>query len=137
MSGNRSLLVNMPSRKRHQIVEYSPLTLSSPSVPVPTGEIITHHTHFERRRRPVKSTVTVNLPDTVADSDSLTSSVDKPTSYADFIDGMEQGELEGQELEIHELAVYCDTGESTPEAVARKRRRTQGIGTLFCSAKPN
>ena len=129
----------MSGRKRPQIVEYSPPTLSSPSVPVPTGEIVTHHTHFERRRRPVKSTVTVNPLDTVADSDTLTSLADKPTSYADFIDGMEQGELEGQELEIHGLAVHCDAGESTPEASAegaRKRRRTQGVGTLFCSTRP-
>jgi len=62
--------------------------------------------------------VTVNPLDMVADSDTLILLADKPTSYADFINGMEQGKLEGQELEIHRLTVHCDAGESTPEASA-------------------
>jgi hypothetical protein len=100
----------------------------------PIGEIITQHTHYERRRRPVKSTLIapVNVSDeqiAVADTEVLN------TGILDD-DRTEEVEYKGQEWEIHGLAVdHADSG-SIPEG-ARKRRRTQGVSTILCSTGLN
>lgn len=96
------------SRKRPQIVQYAPSTSSTP------------HTHYERRHRPLKSTVTVNLPET--DTQFPMPLANSLLSHADFLDDdrIEQVECEGQEREIHGLALHSVEG-------ARKRNRTQGV----------
>ena len=98
------------SRKRPHIIQYAPSTLSS------------RHTHYERRHRPLKSTVTVNLPD--AETHFLTPLANNLMSHVDTLDDdrIEQVECEGQEREIHGLALDLH-----PDSVDRKRLRTQGV----------
>jgi len=110
----------MSRRKRPQIVEYTP---STPSLST-AGTITSLHTHYEPRRRPLKSTVTVE-EHVVADTplDSLTSLV---ASLDD--DGMEQVECEGQELEVHGFPIHLDAEAGLSVEGARKRRRTQAVG---------
>ena len=57
------------------IVEYAPTSRPS-GTSTPT---LTHHTHFERRRRPVKSTVTPNISEEPTVAEPTTSSVDVPS----------------------------------------------------------
>jgi hypothetical protein len=90
----------------------------------PAGEIITHHTHFERRRRPLKSTVNVTAPMNVSD-EQIADAEDLNPDFPDD-DRREEVEYKGQELEIHGLAVDQADSASFPEG-ARKRRRTQGV----------
>jgi len=85
--------------------------------------------------------VTVDAPDEhVAVADMPPAGL---TSLAVLLDddGMEQVEYEGQTLEIHGLSVHQDTEASIPEGLsvegARKRRRTQGVGTTCSLRGPN
>jgi hypothetical protein len=118
------------SRKRPQIVEYVP----SSSVPTVAGAITLHHTHYEPRRRPVKSVVTLDAPDEhVEVADTLLTDPSVPPAPLDD-DGIEEVECEGQELEIHGLGVHnpeASFGKDIPVEGGRRRRRTQGVGITF------
>ncbi len=120
----------MRPKKRPQLVEYTP---STPSLPT-TETITSHHTHYEPRHRPVKSTVTVE-GHVVEDMPSVTL-MSPLTSLASLVaslddDGIEQVECEGQELEAHGLPNHHDTEAGFSVDGARKRRRTQAVWSRF------
>lgn len=122
----------MTRRKRLEIVEYAPSTASSSNVPTLTGAITTHHTHYEPRRRPVKSVVTVDVQEDVQDehvevADTLLTI--PPTLLDD--DRIEEVECEGQELEMHGLGTEISIAEDISVDGGRKRRRTQGVSIGF------
>lgn len=120
----------MSGRKRGvDIVEFVPTTSQSSGAPIPT---LTHHTHFERRRRPVKSTVTPDIP---AEHIVSELTVDAQSDILED-DGLERMEYELQEREIHGLPLDTESGDISIEA-SRKRRRTQGVCVSFLIHKSN
>ncbi len=124
----QEIIVAMPPRKRPQVIEYTPSTPLLSTM----GTITSHHTHYEPRRRPVKSTVTVEGP-VVADVplDTLTSPLTSLAPLVAFLDddGIEQVECEGQELEVHGLSMHTEAGLSVEGD--HKRRRTQAVGNII------
>jgi hypothetical protein len=124
------LLVITMSRKRSNIVEYTP-ELDAPTGPTPN---ITHHTHYERRRRPVKSTVTLDMSEEQLEVvEPTVSSVNFQSVILDD-GGLEQLEFDGQRMEMHGLPLLGRTEMSTAKdtsEVSRKKRRTQGV-SMYC-----
>lgn len=123
----------MSRRKRPQIVEYAPSNPSFSSVPIVAGAITSHHTHYEPRRRPVKSVVTMDVPDEhVKVAETPLTNLSDPLALLDD-DGIEEVECEGQELEIHGLGAHNTEVSITDFSVegGRKRRRTQGVSIEF------
>jgi len=114
----------MACKKRPDIVEYTPPTCS-----LPTGTITSHHTHYESRHRPVKSTVTVEghiVTNTPLELDNLVSPIPPPMFLDE--DGMEELECQGQELEVLGLPVYHESEAIHSVEGTQKRRRTQAVG---------
>jgi len=111
----------MTDRKRPKIVEYIP-ELEPPAGPTLT---VTHHTHYERRRRPVKSTVTSDVPEEqLKVVEPMISSVNSQPVILDD-GGLEQLEFEGQKREMHGLPLLGGI------EVNRKRSRIQGVSVSF------
>lgn len=108
-------------RKRPKKVEFIP-QLEAPAGPTPN--VTTHHTHYEHQRRPVKSTVTLDIPEKCLEVVESTSGVDfQPVILNDG--GLEQLEFEGQRREIHGLPLLGGmetlTAEDTSFEVSRKK----------------
>jgi hypothetical protein len=109
------------SRKRPKIVEYVPELepLAGPTLAV------THHTHYEPRHRPVKSTLALDIPEQLQVVEPTISDIDFNSVILDD-GGLEQLEFEGQRREMHGLPLLHGLID-TPSEIIRKRSRTQGV----------
>jgi hypothetical protein len=113
----------MSRKKRVRVHEYEDPLAHASAAPAQSGEITTHHTHYEPYRRPKKSTITITDLSPTQDSAVIVTSDSSSTQdsmvHQSLADSLEQAEDEGRNLELNGL-------ENAP-AETQKRRRTQGV----------